>query len=421
MTHVKFVHCADLHLDTPFRGLSQVAPDIAQTLDEATYTSFENIVDLAIANRVDFVIIAGDVYDSSDRSLRAQFAFRDSLGRLTEHGIPSFVAFGNHDPVSGWSNSLEWPELTHRFGAGEVDIRQVCREGTPVASVHGISFAKEAVTEDLSKRFQAHRTGGPEIAVLHANVGSNTGHAPYAPTTVPLLAEKGFDYWALGHVHRHQILRAGAPAIVYPGCAQSRHPNETGPKGCCVVTLSDSGETDVRFVATDVVRYGRERVDISVCGTVDAIQRTVAEACDKLSEQAEGRHLVLRLTLTGRSPLQRELRHGDTHVELENRLRDDLLARSPWVWLEKLTMETRGTYEIQTLREQQDFTGDIVREYRSLLDSDTDALEQLKAEIEADLRTWPGYRLLTQPPAEEVRHLTQNAMHETLDLTMDED
>lgn len=421
MAQVRFVHCADLHLATPFRGLSQVAPDIAKALGEATFSAFKNTVDLAIANRVDFVVVAGDVYDSSDRSLAAQFAFRDGLARLAEHGIPSFVAFGNHDPVNGWSNSLEWPDLTHRFGAGDVDLRQVCREGTVVASVHGISFAKESVTEDLSRRFEARRTGGPEIAVLHANVGSNTGHAPYAPTTVPLLAEKGFDYWALGHVHKHQVLRAAAPAIVYPGCTQSRHPNETGTKGCCLVTLSDSGEPDVRFVATDVVRYCRDRVDISICSTVDAIQRTVAEACDKLSEQADGRHLVLRLALTGRSSLQRELRHGDTHAELGDRLRDDLLARSPWVWLERLTLETRGTYDIQTLRGQQDFTGDIVREYASLLDGDTDALERLRAEIETDLRTWTGYRLLTQPTAEEVRHLAQNAMHETLDLTMDED
>lgn len=421
MAQVRFVHCADLHLDTPFRGLSQVAPDIARILNEATFTSFQNIVDLAISNRVDFVIIAGDIYDSSDRSLRAQFAFRDGLGRLAQHGIPSFVAFGNHDPVSGWSNSLEWPDLSHRFGTREVDVRQVCREGTVVASIQGISFSKEKVTEDLSARFETHRSGAPAIAVLHANVGSNTGHAPYAPTTIPLLAEKGFDYWALGHVHKFQVLRTGVPAIVYPGCSQSRHPNEIGPKGCCLVTLSDSAEPDVRFVPTDVVRYYQERIDISSCSSIDAIQRSITEACDRISNETDNRHLILRLALAGRTPLQRELLHGDTHSDLEDRLRDDLLVRSPWVWLERLTLETRGTYDIQSLRAQQDFTGDIVREYASMLEGNTDDLTRLREEIETELRTWAGYRQLTQLSTEDVRHLTERAMHETLDLSVDED
>ena len=418
---VRFVHCADLHLDTPFRGLSQVAPDIAKTLSDATFTSFENIIDLAIDNCVDFVVISGDVYDSADRSLRAQFGFRDGLARLSAHGIPSFVAFGNHDPVSGWSHSLDWPDLAHRFGAKEVDVCQARRDGEVIASVHGISFAKEAVTDDLSARFEVRQGGVPAIAVLHANVGTNTGHAPYSSTTVPRLAEKGFDYWALGHVHRHQVLRAGAPAIVYSGCSQSRHPNETGPKGCCLVTLSDSGDPDVRFVATDVVRYRQERVDISSCETIDALQRTTTGECDRLAEEADGRHLILRLALVGRTPLQRELRHGGTHLELQDRLRDDLLTRVPWIWLERLSLETRGSYDIQSLRAQQDFTGDITREYTSLLKGDADSLTSLKAEIEMDLRAWPGYRLLTQPSDDEIRSLAQRAMHETLDLTVDED
>ncbi len=421
MGTVRFVHCADLHLDTPFRGLSHVAPDIAKTLNNATFASFETIIDLAITNRVDFVIVSGDVYDSSDRSLAAQFGFRDGLSRLAQHGIPSFVAFGNHDPVSGWSNSLEWPDLSYRFDARDVEARHITRDGTIIASVHGISFAKEAVTEDLSARFQAHRSGVPEIAVLHANVGTNTGHAPYSPTTVAALAERGFDYWALGHVHRHQVLRTGAPAIVYPGCSQSRHPNETGPKGCCLVTLSDSGEPDVRFVPTDVVRYQQERVDVSSCATIDAIQRSVMEACDSFSEEADGRHLILRLALAGRTHLQRELRHGDTHLVLEERLREDLLTRTPWVWLERLILDTRGPYDIQSLRAQQDFTGDIVREYTSMLEGDADDVTRLREEVETDMRTWTAYRLLTQPSVEEVRHLAERAMHETLDLTVGED
>ena len=421
MTTVRFIHCADLHLDTPFKGLSHVTPEIGETLRDATFSSFKNIVDLALHERVDFVVVAGDVYDSSDRSLRAQFAFRDGLSRLANSGIPSFVAFGNHDPVSGWSNTLEWPELVHRFETRNVDVRQLAREDTVIASIHGISFPKETVEEDLSARFGTPPHGMPSIAVLHANVGSNTGHAPYSPTTVSNLTEKGFEYWALGHVHSHHVLRANGPCIVYPGCSQSRHPNETGPKGCCLVTLSDSANPDVRFVPTDVVRYRQERVDVSLCATVDGIQRTFTEACDTLAKEADGRYLILRLALAGRTPLQRELLHSDTHAGLEERLREDLLTRAPWIWLERLSLETRGSYDVQSLHGQQDFTGDIVREYTSLLEGGTDALTSLKTEIESDLRTWPGYRLLTEPSNDELRSLAERAMHETLDLTVDED
>ena len=342
MSTVRFVHCADLHLDTPFRGLSYVAPDIARALNEATFQAYDNIIDLALRERADCVVIAGDIYDSSDKSLTAQFRFRDGLKRLSDHGIAAFVAFGNHDPFSGWSNTLEWPEMVHIFGSSKVDSCPLARGDEVIATVQGISFGKEAVTEDLAAKFGAPRDGMPSIAVLHANVGSDTGHADYSPTTVAELSSKGYDYWALGHVHSHRVLRDTAPAIVYPGCSQSRHPNETGSKGCCLVTLSERAAPQVRFVPSDVVRYHQGAVDVSACSGIDAVRRAVIEHCDALSAKANDRHLVIRLSLTGRTALQREMRHADTHTELTDSLREELLARTPWVFLERLSLGTRG-------------------------------------------------------------------------------
>ena len=212
MSTVRFVHCADLHLDTPFRGLASVDEERARALNNATFDSYANIIDLAIREQVDFVVIAGDVYDSTDRSLRAQFRFRDGLKQLADHGIRSFIAFGNHDPLNGWSNTLEWPELAHTFGGKRVDVCQFTRDGELVATIHGISFPKEAVREDLSALFEQPDDGVPSIAVLHANVGGDTRHEPYSPTTVEALSTKGFTYWALGHVHAHRILKAHSPS-----------------------------------------------------------------------------------------------------------------------------------------------------------------------------------------------------------------
>ncbi len=418
---IRFVHCADLHLDTPFRGLSHVNDDVARTLNEATFRAWDNIVELAIREQVDFVVVAGDVYDSRDKSLRAQLRFRDGLARLADNRIPSFVAFGNHDPVDGWSNTLEWPQETHFFGTREVDSCEVRRNGTVAATVHGISFAKEDIKDDLAARFAAPEKVIPSIAVLHCNVGSNTGHEPYAPTTIEELSSKGFTYWALGHVHTHHTLRTDGPAIVYPGCSQSRHPNETGAKGCCIVTLHNSQPPDIRFVATDTVRYFRGEVDVTQCSSIDAIRQEITTACTSAAEQAEGRYLVARLSLTGHTPLQRELTRGNTITELAESIRTDLFAREQWVWLERLSLMTRAPYDIEQLRTQQDFAGDIVRAYTSLLEADPQEMKRLKEELERDVTQSMLSRLVERVTEEEFRQLIEKAMHQTLDLVLEED
>ncbi|MFW6056146.1 MAG: metallophosphoesterase family protein [Chloroflexota bacterium] len=421
MSTIRFIHCSDLHLDSPFRGLSNVNAEVSAALNEATFRAWENIVDLAISEQVDFVVIAGDIYDSRDRSLRAQLRFRDGMKRLSDACIPSFIAFGNHDPLNGWSNSLEWPREARFFGAREVDSCEVYRNGYAIATVHGISFAREDIRDDLAARFVSPERGLPSIAVLHCNVGSNTGHEPYAPTSVEELSSKGFAYWALGHVHAHRVIRRDAPAIVYPGCSQSRHPNETGAKGCCLVTLNDFGPPDVDFVATDTVRYFKSEVDISGCSSIDAVRESVTRACTAAAESAEGRYLVGRVNLMGRTPLQGELSRGDTVEQLMESIRTDLLARERWVWLERLSLLTHAPYDIAELRQQQDFAGDIVRTYTSLLDSDNEELARLKAEIEKDITRSTLSRLIEPVTEEEFRQLAEQAMHRTLDLVLEDD
>jgi exonuclease SbcD len=418
MALVRFVHCADLHLDTPFRGLANVSPGTARALAQATFCAWENVVELAIQERADFLVVAGDVFDSADRSLRAQFRFRDGLQRLAEAGIPSFVAFGNHDPVCGWSTSLEWPDLCHRFGAQEVEVFPVRRDGAVIATVHGISYAREAVTEDLSQQFGVPDPAVPSVAVLHANVGGDPGHQPYSPTTVDRLAAKGFTYWALGHVHAYRVLRAHDPAVVYPGCSQSRQPNEVGARGCCLVALAGSGPPDVRFQPTDAVRYDQRSVDVTRCPTVDGIRRAALEACRGIAAAAEGRDVVVRLTLSGRTPLQAELAHGNALADLGEALREELLADSPWIWLERLSSSLWGTYDLDRLRQEQDLSGDLVRVYEALLDGGPDALSEWRAALEEDLGVWSGRSLLPDLSAEDLRQLAVEALHQTLDQTL---
>ena len=207
MSKLRFVHAADLHLDSPFSGLRAVAPDeVSSTLRRATFDVYDNIVDLCIEERVDALLVAGDVYDGADRSLRAQLKFVDGLRRLDEAGIRSFICHGNHDPLDGWEARLDLPDGCVRFGP-EVTGEPVFPKDPERATVYGISYPQRDVRENLSPRFRDLPNGGFKIGLLHANVGGNTDHESYAPCSVSDLEETSIDYWALGHVHTRTVLR----------------------------------------------------------------------------------------------------------------------------------------------------------------------------------------------------------------------
>jgi DNA repair exonuclease SbcCD nuclease subunit len=236
-----FIHAADLHLDTPFEGIGQVAPHVAEALRDASLEAFDALVELAFARNAAFVVFAGDIYDGADRGIRAQLRFRRGLERLSDAGIWSFVVHGNHDPVAtGWSAIRgDWPPLVKIFAPGLVDEVAVVKNGEPVATVRGVSFAQRGEVDDLALRFPGR--SGPElhVGVLHCNLGGNLKHDPYAPCSVDDLVKPGYDYWALGHIHQRTIVRDGDPWIVYSGNLQGRSPktSEQGAKGALVVEV----------------------------------------------------------------------------------------------------------------------------------------------------------------------------------------
>jgi hypothetical protein len=221
-------------------------------------------------------------------------------------------------------------------------------------------------------------------------------------------------------------LRADGPAIVYPGCSQSRQPNETGPKGCCVVTLSDAAPPDIRFVPTDVVRYHGGTVDISECDSQDAVRRAIAGACRTISEDSRGRHAIVRLALTGRSAMHRELARAGAMDALLHAVREEVEGWEPWVWPEKLPLETRGTYDIDMQRGREDFVGDLISVYDMLLDPSTGRLEERRQELEDALSSWQGFRHLKDKPeqssvtSDELAVIAEQARRQTLDRVVEE-
>src|SRR5687768_3130533 len=247
MESFRFVHASDLHLDSPFRGLGDASASLRDRLQKATLGALERIVTHTIDSKSDFLVIAGDLYDSKDRSLRALVSFRKQMERLAERNIPAYIVHGNHDPLNGWGSGFKLPPNVTTF-SGRTESEPFIRRGREVARITGVSYTRERVTDNLANSFKPTEGSPYSVAVLHANVGAQKGHADYAPATVDELTAAGFDYWALGHVHTRAVLAAEPAMVVYSGNPQGRNPRETGPRGCYQVDVDSHARAHLQFV-----------------------------------------------------------------------------------------------------------------------------------------------------------------------------
>ena len=358
----RFVHAADLHLDTPFQGVAGPAPEVAKALYEASLQAWDNVVDLTIAREAAFLLIAGDVYDAAERGVRAQLRFVDGLRRLDAAGIRAFIVHGNHDPLDGRSAIHDWPAGVTAFGCAEVETEALTIDGQRVL-VHGISYATGDTQENLAARFRASRDGSLNIGLLHTNAGSNAEHAPYAPCSLADLDAAGMDYWALGHIHQRLFLREGGPWVAYSGDTQGRSPkpSEMGAKGVLVAEVSGSRVESVQFDAVDVVRFVRCAVDIADAVDVAALESRIIALTDELRRDNDGRSLLVRVVLEGRGALAGDLRVNDGLAGLCAKLREDYAGLDPFVWIESLRDRSRGLLDYDALRAGNDFRAELLR------------------------------------------------------------
>ena len=412
MTSFRFLHCSDLHIDSPFKGLSLVQSALAEKLRNSTYQAFQNIVKLALQEEVEAVLIAGDIYDGSDRSLQAQLKFRRELQKLSEAGIDTFIVHGNHDPLDSWSTSLDWPERVHIFSGTQVECRPVTKNGTVKAYVHGISYSQREVKENLVKKFDRANSEYFSIGLLHANAGHQDGHANYAPCSIDDLVSKNMDYWALGHIHRFQILRESNPAVVYSGNTQARHFRETSEKGCCLVTLHQNASPEIKFVPTDVVRYIRGEFNLLGTISLDEVIAGVRGECERLAGQVKDRDVFINLMLNGRTRLHAELTRGDTLEGLQEEVRTHFEGRIPSIWLD-LTLDTCGIYDMESLRQGKDFISDLITLFDDEEKSETHA--ELKEVLKPLFETWQGIKYLDDLSDTEVKDILAQARSLTLD------
>lgn len=420
MSLVKFVHAADLHLDSPFKQISGEAPGhVAERLYGATFEAWDNIVDLCVAERVDALLVAGDVYDGADRSLRAQRAFIAGLERLDAAGVRSFVCHGNHDPLDGWEAQLDYPSRCHRFGS-EWESVPVFDDDLDRVIVTGISYPTREMRENLVADLP-FSPGGFQIGLLHANVGGNAEHDAYAPCSVDDLARTGIDYWALGHVHTREVLRGAGPTVIYPGNPQGRHPNERGGRGVYVVEVGEDRSVDPQFRITDVVRWEQIELDISELQSeqdlLDELPRRVAERL----EAAAGRPLVLRVELRGRGPLHAALRQPGFVDDLQGQVNEAFESREPFAWCERVSDRTAAEIDRDARAAGADFVAELLR-LSSSVQADPAQLAELAAELDP-LYDHQRFRFLREgrPDSDNLAELLQEAEEIVLDLLAEEE
>jgi len=360
---LRFLHTGDLHLDSPLEGLSAEAPtEVLPVLRNATTDAWRNVVRLAIDERVDFVLVAGDVFEIASPTLLGQARFRDGLAQLAGAGIRSFVVHGNHDPMDGrsWAPSLAFPSAVHRFGTDGVEAVPFLRDGREIARIHGRSYPRPAVTENYAAGFRADPDAPFSIGLLHANVGNRPDHDNYAPCSIDDLRASGMDYWALGHIHQPGRVIADPPTF-YCGIPQGRDPGELGARGCYLVEVDASRRVTARFVATDVVRWHPIDVPIAHVPDDEALHRACREAVAAAIDTADGRSLVIRLRLSGRGALHANVRRPGYVDDLRQLLNEERSAVPPFAWVESIRDGTRPDVDLGTRRDAPDFIGDFLR------------------------------------------------------------
>ncbi|WP_246576138.1 metallophosphoesterase family protein [Actinospica durhamensis] len=331
---MRLLHAADLHVDSPLRGLSAYDGAPVEAIRSATRHAVGNLVQLALTQGVDAVLLAGDIYDGDWPDYNTGLFFRNQMQRLGEAGVNVYLVSGNHDAASQITRKLSLPGNVREFSKHNAETLEDEALGL---AVHGQGYAVRDVTDNLAMNYPAPRAGLFNVGLLHTALNGREGHARYAPCTVEQLQARGYDYWALGHVHTHEVVAAD-PHVVFPGNVQGRHAKETGRKGCVLIDVGSDGRASLDFRDLDVVRWEHLEVDASDATDLDDVLGEVRSALAGAHERAEGRLLAARVSIVGSSDAHFELWHD--HVRLTTEVRA-LGSDFGEVWIEKVRPATK--------------------------------------------------------------------------------
>ncbi|WP_194841337.1 metallophosphoesterase family protein [Salinibacillus xinjiangensis] len=365
---LRFLHTADLHLDSPFKGMTDVPEQLFQQMVTSTFQSFDRVIEAAIEYQVDFVLMVGDLFDEEARSLKAQIKLRRGLEKLHENQIEVFISFGNHDHLGGEFLKLDYPENVHIFDREEVTSIPFFKQGEHLANLYGFSYEQRAVTAPKITEYNPTKESIYHLGMLHGSLSTNQGHDVYAPFSITDLSESEMDYWALGHIHkREQLLQS--PPTIYPGNIQGRHIKESGEKGCYIVDLIDE-QCHLNFVPTQQIQFTEAVVDATDCSTIDEVEQIIQQEKDLI--RTEIGKAVIRIQL--KLDLAKMEQFTEEQVgELVDMINEEEESEKIWVWTEKLRLEKIAQWDREELREGRHFIGEFLR----VIDDSTEWEESL--------------------------------------------
>ncbi|MEA2600589.1 MAG: repair protein SbcD/Mre11 [Acidobacteriota bacterium] len=382
----RFLHAADVHLDSPLKGLERYEGAPVEEIRGATRRAFMNLVKLAIDEEAAFVLLAGDLYDGDWKDYNTGLFFISQMRRLEAAGIPAFVIAGNHDAASQITKVLRTPDNVRVLNTKKAETIRLEEIGV---AVHGQGFANASVLEDLSAGYPAADPYLFNVGMLHTSLDGRPGHYSYAPCTMDGLRSKGYQYWALGHVHAREIV-ARDPWIVFPGVLQGRHVRETGAKGAMLVTVEDREVVSVEPRDLDVLRWAVCAVDLTGAAMMDRALEIVGEALEREVEGADGRTLAVRIEMGGACEIHEELRRDSERWNQEVRA---LATRfgGDGVWIERIVLRTRRAEELDPVLDREDALGGLAASIRELEGDDVrlislaEELADLKRKLPAEL------------------------------------
>ncbi|TVR86010.1 MAG: DNA repair exonuclease [Saprospirales bacterium] len=382
---IKFLHAADLHLGSPFKGLHNVNPSLGKKLRKASFVAFDNMVDAAIEDEVDFVLIAGDSFDSGSGDLQAQFFFLRGMNTLREKGIPVYLITGNHDPLNKWSENLKMPDNVILFSGEKPEVYDFLKDGKVAAKIIGMSYSQREVFDNLAAYYPNGDPGILSIALLHGNRGTDTGHQPYSPFALDdLRRHANTDYWALGHIHKREVLSDQNPCAVFPGNIQGRHFNEDGEKGCYLVEFDGKKRNDFRFVPLSEFIFQRVEVDCSKVGDIGAFTEKLEEVASELLEGKSGTSFILRPVLIGMTEMFVALQNHQQVDELFREINNRSLHRASIVHFDSPVNKTLPSVNLEERAKSDDFFADLLRDFKALLSDDIETkgiIDEINEEI----------------------------------------
>jgi exonuclease SbcD len=367
----RFVHAADIHLDSPLRSLALRDPVLGDLIGNATRRAFVRIIDLCLTEQVDALLLAGDLYDGEQTSMKTARFLAEQLRRLHEAGISVFIIRGNHDALSKITKELVLPDSVKIFG-GRAEVESVDRPpGTFPIVIHGLSFAQPHAPESLVGKYKPAVEGAVNIGMLHTSLAGAPGHDLYAPCSVADLQATGFRYWALGHIHKRSVV-GGDCTIVMPGMPQGRDIGEAGLKSVTLVRIGDDRSIEIKEHPTNIAQFTRLSVDATGIGDWATLVSAVTRALEQHRNSIAAEHAVARLQIVGSTSLAWRIRRDADLLKAEADDRSSIIGNC---WIEKLEIDC------QALDQTTEAGGDALLDLQQVIRQDILRSESFEIEL----------------------------------------